>query len=212
MAVERDAYGRRMDPAVVYLVGYPGAGKYTIARHLAGRAHERGHRVVVVDNHHVNNTVFAVMDVDGVRGLPRRVWDVIGDVRAAVFTAVEELGPAGWSYVFTNVLLAGKTEDEAILDRVARVAAARESWFVPVRLHCAVDELARRVAQPARQERMKWTDPDGVRRLVASHELIDVAGHAASLDLDVTDLEPGDAADAILDHVVALPGATAAAP
>ena len=38
---------------VVYLIGFPAAGKFTIAKALAQRAPQK---LVVVDNHHINNT------------------------------------------------------------------------------------------------------------------------------------------------------------
>jgi hypothetical protein len=189
-----------MRPAIIYLLGYPGAGKYTIAKALAALADTRGVPVRVVDNHHINNVVFEVIDVDGIGPVKPRTWSLIGDVRTAVLAAVEELGPPEWTYVFTNVLIAGDKGDEAILDRLATLAATRDSSFVPVRLHCELEELARRVVAPSRSERMKWVDADGLRAFVARLDLVDVSVHPHALDLDVTTLSAADAAEAILDY------------
>jgi adenylylsulfate kinase-like enzyme len=51
-----------MRPAIVYLIGHPAADKYTVARALAEQAEARGHRMVVVDNHHINNAIFGLLD------------------------------------------------------------------------------------------------------------------------------------------------------
>jgi len=192
---------RGVRPALVYLIGHPAAGKYTIAQALAEEAAARGHRMVVVDNHHINNTIFGLLDVDGIRALPSRVWEIIADVRRAALTAIEELGPPDWSYVFTNVLVAGDAEDEKIVRRLADLAHARASVYVPVRLLCDIDELSNRVVSPERRTRLKWMDPVGLRAFASTHDLVDISGHPAALDLDVTYRQPTESAIAILDHL-----------
>ena len=135
-----------MASAIVYLIGYPAAGKFTIAKAISEHA---SYRYVVVDNHHINNVVFEVIETDGVRALPPRVWSLIDGVRDAVFAAIEELSPPDWSYVFTNVLIAGS--DEPFLDRLADLADRRGDVFIPVRLHC--DRRARKAACRPRTRR-----------------------------------------------------------
>ena len=190
-----------MEPAIVHLIGFPGAGKYTIAKELARvSANEGGPTFCVVDNHHINNTVFAVLQVDGVTPLPRRVWHYVSGVRTAVLGALEELGPADWSYVFTNVLIAG-TADEAGLKDVAALAERCGRRFVPVRLHCEVDELARRIVSEERRDRMKWVDAEGLRTYVATRRLVDTDAYTHALDVDVTNQTPAESAAAILAHL-----------
>ena len=145
--------------------------------------------------------VFAVLDTDGKKSLPAGVWDRVGEVRNAVIAAIRDLGPPDWSYVFTNVLIAGLPCDEAALGEMAVLAEARGSTYVPVVLRCSTDELARRIVAPERQERLKWVDPVGLRGLVERSELLDVSGYEHALDLDVTNLPPRHAAVAIADHL-----------
>jgi len=188
----------RVRPAIIYLIGFPAAGKLTIARALASLAGEE-QRVVVVDNHHINNTIFEVIETDGVRSLPPRVWELTSVVRGAVFKAIEELAPRSWSYVFTNVLIAGM--DEEFIDEVGQLARVRGSAFVPVMLRCEVDELARRIVSEERRRRLKWVDPDALRSLVASTQLVDISAQPRALELDVTSLSPEESARQIWAHV-----------
>lgn len=55
-----------MKNTVVYLLGYPAAGKYTIGQIVAGLT-----GAVLVDNHLIANPVLAVVGADGVRPVPR---------------------------------------------------------------------------------------------------------------------------------------------
>jgi hypothetical protein len=190
-------------PVIIHLIGYPGAGKYTIARALAQRAEHDGRHVVVVDNHHTANVIFAVLDVDGVREIPRAVWDRVGEVREALYRSIEQLSPRDWSFVFTNVLTEAEPTDAAIVERIAALAASREIPYVPVRIRCATDEILRRVPAPDRRERLKWIDADAVRAFVDDHELLRMEGYEP-FDLDVTTLDPAGAAVRILEHIAAL--------
>jgi tRNA uridine 5-carbamoylmethylation protein Kti12 len=186
--------------AIIHLIGYPGAGKYTVAKELAAIAERAGQRLVVVDNHHTSNVIFAVLDVDGVSPVAQEVWDRVGEVREAVYGAIEHLSPPAWSFVFTNVLCQGDPTDEAIVRRIAQLAAARGNPYVPVRLVCAPDEILRRVPNPDRRERMKWIDVDAVRAFIGASELVHLDQQTA-LDVDVTTCPPEDAALRILDHL-----------
>ena len=185
--------------AIVYLIGFPGCGKFTVGNELVRLAAERGERLVLVDNHHINNTIFEFADVDGIKELPPAVWAHVATVRDAVLATIEQLGPPTWSYVFTNVLFAGDPGDEAHVGRLAQLAASRGSRFLPVRLDCDVDELARRVTSPERRDRLKWMDADGLRRLATTRRLVDVPNDA--LDLDVTTVPAAVTAQHILDHL-----------
>jgi tRNA uridine 5-carbamoylmethylation protein Kti12 len=189
--------------AIVHLIGYPGAGKYTIAQQLARVAALDGRRFVVVDNHHTSNVIFAVLDVDGVRPVATEVWDRVGEVREALYRTIEEISPPEWSFVFTNVLSDGDPTDEAIVRRVAQLAATRGNPYVPVRVVCAPDEILRRVPNPDRQQRMKWIDARAVRAFMDEHELVNLDQQLA-LEVDVTTGSAEDAAQSIFAHIRSL--------
>lgn len=192
-------------PSIIHLIGYPGVGKYTVAREIVRQAEQGDRRVVLIDNHLTSNVVFSVLPVDSAGGteLPRAVWDRVDDVRAALRATIRDLSPEQWSFVFTNVALEGDEVDLRSVTHVRELAQARRSHYVPVRLHCDSDEHLRRVVRPERAERLKWTNAEAVRAYSAGAPLIEI-DHPSLLDLDVTDRSAEITAALVLDHVAAL--------
>lgn len=186
-----------MQTAVYLLTGFPGVGKLTVARAMAERIEAGGETVRVVDNHWINNPIFGLVEQDGVTPLPRAVWDRVGEVAGAVLKTVEELTPGSWNVIFTAYV--DGTTDIGYVSRVVEVADARGAVFVPVRILCDPDENARRIVAPGRRGRMKSVDAHEPYRLAELGPPFD-SRHSNTLSLDVTAIEPGKAADVILDH------------
>lgn len=187
-------------PAVYHLIGYPGVGKFTVATALAATtADDDPSRIVVVDNHLTGNPVLRITQLDEQGRVPQRAWDLIADIRAIVRTAIGDLSPAGWSFVFTNLICVGDEQAEPTIGGLRALARSRGCPYVPVLLRCDRDEMRRRVASPGRAERHKWTDPDAVLAYTDESDLFE-PGDLTTLDLDVTSMPPTDAAAAILDH------------
>ena len=184
-----------MRNAIIYLIGYPGVGKYTIAKAISERTGAR-----VLDNHLVNNPIFAVLARDAEAPLAPEVWSRVRQIRDLMLRSMEDLAPPGLSFVLTNVIDGDDPNDIAVYERVREVARARRARFVPVLLHCAPEEQVRRVTAAERAERFKWTDAVAVAALTARLRLHRPA-HVNRLDLDVTSLAPPESADAIASHV-----------
>src|SRR5688572_22818544 len=102
---------------LVYVLGWPGVGKRTVALAYAERT-----GAVVVDNQSINIPVFALLDWDGSAAVPPGIWDYVEKVRDAVLGALEHIAPAELSYVLTNVL---EREDEWLYQRIEQVARTR---------------------------------------------------------------------------------------
>ncbi len=183
-----------MNGTFLYLLGYPGVGKYTIGKEIARLTGAR-----LIDNHLVNNPVFVVLGADGLAPIPARAWELVAVIRETVLQAVAELAEPEAGFILTNVV-ADVAEDVAIFDRIRGIAEARESLFVPVALSCGLPEHRRRMVTPARRERMKWVDGEALDEFVKRVRMY-VPPHANTLHLAVDDLEPADAARAIVAHV-----------
>jgi hypothetical protein len=186
-----------LPPALYQLLGYPGTGKYTVARALVARLEAAGATARLIDNHYVANPIFGLLPVDGVTPLPPEVWARVRGVRAEVLATIEALSPPEWSFVFTNYWQ--DTESHAVaLAHLEELAAKRGNLLVPVMLTVDRDELLRRVVRPDRAARLKLVDPEGALRCLDEQLLTPTT--PASLTLDITDLSPTEAADRILDH------------
>jgi hypothetical protein len=191
-----------MTNTMIYLIGFAGVGKYTIAKAIRDLESCK-----VVDNHYVLNPIFNLIAQDGVTPLPAQVWDNAMQVRLAVLATIEHLSPRDWNFVFTNELVADELSEDSdgsnlmLYLQILKVCEARDARFVPVRLWCDLEEHVSRVVRPEHRERMKDVDVDEARDKHANHKLF-MPDHANTLTLDVTDLTPQVAAQSILDHAL----------
>ncbi|MFC5848977.1 hypothetical protein [Deinococcus petrolearius] len=177
------------------LVGPPGSGKRTVGLELA-----RLTGAALLDNHLINDPIFAAFGADGVRPLPPEVWTYTRQVRDVVLSAVAH-APREVGHIFTMYLGRGEQE-EAFVGRFRALAAARGAHFVPVWLDCGAEELARRMDRPERRERLKLRDPAALRRLL--DEMGQQPAPAGALHLNTAELSPADAALLIASHSGAL--------
>lgn len=184
-----------MNNTIFYLIGYAGTGKYTIAREIAVLT-----GAVIVDNHLINNPVFSVVAADGKTPLPAAVWHKIESIRHIVLDTIAELAQPEASFIFTNVLYEEGSNDRRWYEDVEILATKRKALLVPVILHCELEELCRRVTSPERAVRFKEISPDNTREKIRTCQLLHIE-HPNSLELDITNLSPIQAARAILAHV-----------
>jgi len=183
-----------MTNTIIYLIGFPGSGKYTIAeqiRELTGAK--------LVDNHLINNPVFSVIETDGVSPIPDPVWQKVDAVRRIVLDTIREFSSPHFSFVFTNHLVDGDPSDVRAFLEIAALAAERRSTFVPVRLFCDEEELCRRIVSADRIRRFKDISPDNARHRFRTRRILSV-DHPHLLDLDVTKLTAAQAAQQIVRH------------
>ncbi len=183
-----------MKNTIIYLIGYPGTGKYTIAKEICRQADFK-----LVDNHLINNPVFSLIEQDGVTTLPPRIWSNVGKIWDAVLDTIVNISPADYNFVLTNCLFNENKDDCDWFREVESGAAQKNSVFVPVRLTISVKENERRIVSPDRAERLKDINPQAPASNVKKFTIINT-GNKNELTLDVTNLPPQDAARAILEY------------
>jgi shikimate kinase len=184
-----------MHNVILYLIGFAGTGKLTIAQAILARA-----PFLLVDNHFINNVVFRLIETDGTSPLPPRVWEHVGQVRAVVFGTIRELVKSDRNVVLTNELVEGEADDERVFHEVRALATARGAAFLPVRLLITPEELARRVVSPQRQALLKSRDPDEARR-IAQERQVYRPKDVEAFTMNVTTLSAAEAAERILAEV-----------
>ena len=184
-----------LDNTMVLLIGFAGTGKYTIGRELCERTGAK-----LIDNHLINNPIFRVVNADGVTPLPAGVWDRVTEVRTAVYKTIRELSPPDTGFVFTMELRESNPKDHKAFRDLERLAAARQCRFIPIRMICGVEELCRRVADPARAAMLKEITPELARKKFAEDSVLNVP-HPNQRTLDVTKRTASGSVDAILDEI-----------
>jgi AAA domain len=179
---------------VVQLLGYPGTGKYTVAKELVRAMEADGRTTRLLDNHASGNLILSLVPTP-THGIPAPVMDRIIEVRDAVLATLEQHTPRDWSIVFTN--FPPDAERARALDRHREVAAVRGAGFVPVLLECDPDEVLRRVVAPERAARHKLVDPVRMREIL--EEAVPLPPWDDIRRIDVTTLPPPEAARVILE-------------
>lgn len=170
---------------IIYLIGKPGTGKYTIAKELSKSGY------IICDNHLINNPIFALLEYDGFKSIPEFAWEYIRKIRANIFEFMAH--EYSNNYVLTNVL--GEIErDHKLFKQVEHMALQRGSLFVPVKLLITEKENKKRVANSERALRYKSL------RIEENIELINIS-HSNLLEMDVSHLSAAAAAEKILEHV-----------
>ena len=180
-----------MNSAFIYLLGYAGCGKRTVAQAIQERFD-----AILVDNHLINNVIFSLVDADGKTPLPEAVWDSVITVRRAALDVIRDVAKPGRSFIFTNELRKGQDRHDSFFQEIEALAAHRAANFLPVRLLVEPVELARRVVSGERAAMFKEIDDVAALSKIKDDVYLPRSGYY--LNLDVTKLAPGDAAARIL--------------
>jgi shikimate kinase len=184
---------KQFSNTIIYLIGFAGTGKYTIAKEIAKIADFR-----VVDNHLINNPIFTVVQIDGKNPVPEEVWVKVREVKKIVFDTIIELSPPEFNFVFTNELVEGNPKALDSYQKIEELAIKRNSTFIPVRLLCEVDELAKRISTDERTAMYKVTDKARAYNMVKEFEVLR-PNHPNTITIDVTDKSPFEAAKLIIE-------------
>ena len=191
----------KLENTIIHLIGFPGTGKYTIAKEIVKMADVR-----MVDNHTVNNVIFNLIQADGITPLPELVWKYTRRIWDAVQDTMVHLSPREYNFILTNVCLKDDHQDHVHLNNFELVAEMRQGSYVPIRLTLAdISEHKKRITSADRATRFKEINPDTPEKYAKTKQLIQI-DHPNVLTLDVTHLTAFEAAEIILKHAISKHG------
>lgn len=182
----------KFENTVIHLLGYPGVGKYSIAKEFAKLAGFR-----ILDNQLINNPVFTVVGADGVTPLDSRVWGYCERIRQIVLEAVSELAEPDANFVLTNF---PTSDDDIALSKTIAIFESRGSGYYPVYLTCDLDTHKQRVVSEDRVHRMKEIDPNGPEKNRNNKPLY-YLDYPNRLEFDISSGTPHSAALEILTRI-----------
>lgn len=135
-----------------------------------------------------------MLQYDGYTKIPDFAWEAIVRIRAEILDFLTKSTQN--SYVLTDCL-ADTEEDKQLFGQVKKMAQTRGSSFIPVQFQINKEEHLKRLTRPERRARWKSIDPS---RAEDNWPLISIS-HPNLLDLNVSNLSPEEAAEAIMNHI-----------
>jgi adenylate kinase family enzyme len=181
--------------ALVYLFGYPGVGKNTIAQII-----ERSSSYVAIQNHLISNAFRHVIakqpasDYTKIEPLVKhhtmKAWLNFLDF---IDAATPQQG-----LIFTSVLY-DHPDSIQYFEYIRNWALGHKRPFVPVRLTCSREEILRRAQSVNRNAEFKLTDPKILSDIMDKNVLLTPTGDF--LDLDITTISAVESAQKILAYI-----------
>lgn len=179
---------------LIYLFGYPGVGKNTIAQEI-----ERNGDFIAIHNHLLSNGLRHVVSRMNQESYSRIESDLQHHTMKAWLNFLEFVAKAvpDQGLVFTSVLYQNDPARVQFFDFIRNWAAQQNRPFFPVRLICDEQELAKRLQSDNRKQSFKLTDPDILHNLMQDYEILQPQD---CLTLDITSMPPHESAQKIVQH------------
>lgn len=184
-----------IDRTIIYLFGYPGIGKATIAHEIAGASN-----AIQIDNHKVSNLL---RDIAGDKA-PHLLEPIkkTGAVLSKVLLDFMADHCRDQSYVLTSVLYQNDPFRRQWFDDFMAWADQHGWRLIPVQLICDLDVAKQRLQNDQRRGQHKLMNPQILESLYQDHELL-TPHHPNLLTLNITDLTAPQAAEQVLIQATA---------
>jgi hypothetical protein len=190
---------------LIYLFGYPGVGKNTVAREMErlSAGHESA-ALIAIQNHLISNAFRHVVARQRPEDYPALEPVVKHHTMKAWlnFLAFIDRAAPDRGLIFTSVLYQNDPDRVEFFDFIRAWAQDRRRPFFPVRLICAAEEALRRTQSPNRSPDFKLTDAATLQKIMAENMLLR-PDDENFVDLDVTTIAAREAAALILEKVTA---------
>lgn len=181
------------DNCIIYLIGFRGTGKYTIAKNL-----QKKYPFRLVDNHLINNPIFMLHDVN--EGITSNMWRDVDQIRKVVFKHIKNENVPSASFIFTNELIEEDDGDKDIYKKVYSIAKDRKAKFFPIRLNCDLKELEKRIQSAERKKKFKDTSLVNIKKLYSQSTLLNPK-HKNLIDIDITPMSANKSSQKILEAI-----------
>ncbi|KAI9846572.1 MAG: hypothetical protein M1837_003813 [Sclerophora amabilis] len=184
-----------MDPAIVYINGYPGVGKLTVARELSKLISNSK----IIDNHHLIDPVAMLYDRNMPEYQPLR--RAVSQREAVLSSIVKSSSTKNVTWICTDQQSSSPTGSVVALD-YARAAETRRCRLVSVILHCQAEENERRITATGRggPTNSKLTDL-AILRTIREREDIYHFGGKDEVEIDVTARSAEETARLIVNFI-----------
>jgi chloramphenicol 3-O-phosphotransferase len=170
---------------LIFLHGAPASGKLTVAKALLRVVSGR-----LFDNHTAIDFAQTVFDF-GAPGF----WERVHDVRVSALDAASHHGIP----LVVTTYCYSEPQDRSQFEQFDALMQRHGGELLPIFLHCAEDEIARRIGNADRAGRRKITSMEGLTRFSAGHNYAP-APRANCLKLDTTARPAGATAQEIVRH------------
>lgn len=184
---------------LIYLFGFPGVGKNTIARAI-----ENHSEFLAIQNHLLSNALRRAISLQPAENyskleplLKHHTMKSWVNFLEFVSAAVPDQG-----LILTSVLYENDPEKVEFFELVRSWAKAQSRPFLPVRMVCDPEELARRIESPSRDMQFKLTDRRILQNLMQQNTLLNPED---SVEVDVTAMTANEAAEKIMAFLEQLP-------
>ncbi|GFQ94388.1 uncharacterized protein TNCT_8801 [Trichonephila clavata] len=181
-----------MGKTLIYLIGFPGSGKFTTAKELCKIID-----AVIVSNNLFNNIIFDVVKLQDAE-VPDDLWEKIFAVRENMLAILEKHYIKSKHYIFTNELIEGDSYDQKLYNSVVNLSKKMGVKIFPVVLHCNNEELVRRVQSEERHQENKITDSDFAMKKIEGKRLFIPEG---TLEIGNSNLSAKEVAKKIVEEM-----------
>lgn len=178
---------------IIYLIGYSGVGKRTIAGELIKKTDMKLiNHIMIYDLlykvTHKNDKIthHAVKHINAIKQI---LLDVIIDI-----TRMQQ------SFVITDELFHDNPVHREMYEKVQNVAYKRGSTFIPIILRCSTSEIIRRFTSHDRSNEFKQNDSFTARQNCLENTLIKIS-HSNYIEIDVTNLTAEQSAEEIIRRI-----------
>ncbi|MGL9761161.1 MAG: AAA family ATPase [Wolbachia sp.] len=178
-----------MSKTLIYLMGFPGSGKFTIARKLSEIID-----VVIVSNNLFNNVIFNVVKLPNAE-VSNDLWEKIFAVIENMLAVFGKHHIKSKHYIFTNELIDGDSYDQRVYSSMVNLGEKMGVEILPVVLHCNNEELIKRVELKERYQEGKISDSDFAIKRTREKRLFVPEG---SIEIDNSNLSAKEVAARIV--------------